>query len=62
MLAIVVRGVVLAHGRIAFTGDWTALGRALSAAPADGLLRRFFGDPADFIRPPAPSELPGAHL
>lgn len=42
MQAIVDRWVVLEHGRVVFGGDRAALSVALSAAPTDGLLRRFF--------------------
>jgi len=46
MAAIVDRWIVLEHGTIAFSGLRADLLRALASAPPDGLLRRFFGDPA----------------
>jgi len=42
MAAIVDRWVVLADGRVHFDGDGAALARALTTAPRDGLLARFF--------------------
>ena len=48
MAAIVDRWIVLEHGAIAFSGSRADLTRALAKAPPEGLLRRFFGDPAAF--------------
>jgi phospholipid/cholesterol/gamma-HCH transport system ATP-binding protein len=45
MQAIVDRWVVVEHGRVVFSGDRHALHQALTVAPADGMLRRFFPDP-----------------
>ena len=60
MAAIVDRWVVLENGRIAFTGASTDLARALIDAPPEGLLRRFFGDPATFrsVTSPTPTPTP----
>ena len=58
MAAIVDRWVVLEHGRVAFTGVRADLLRALTDSPPEGLLRRFFGEPAAFGALSAPTPTP----